>query len=486
MRIKSIDFGRDTAEFDPISEYFVQTPAYERLLAGDRSIIIGRKGTGKTALLKYCVENENTACQYVIRIEASHATLHRLDEQLHSFTSQVRNLDSGFKVAWLFATLLAVLHRLGSEETVGVRVNEKKLMNLAEREFGYTPSDPISVLAGYAASWFRDLKRIGPVERDIRGEVSRIPFDEVALRDLLKETIGRANAKGKTVFLFYDKLDERWDGSDFYINFLRGLLLAIKDIKSLGLDTRPVVLLRDDIFKRVVEGFQHLDHFRMEIEPIEWDERSLVELIALRIRASLERLGQRLRDASYSDLWDFAFPFDVPARKTPISPAAFIIDRSLARPRDVILLSNLAREVAIKHRHEQMEVEDLREAEVHYSRAAYDHLLNEVNYRFPNLRMVLERFRGQTIGCSREDLLFRLLEAIDELSTDLPWMPQDERDLAALLYEIGFLSYTEKGGSLRGTRVVHSGVQPNALMLLKQERIYVSPMFRQALDMKDH
>jgi hypothetical protein len=45
-------------------------------------------------------------------------------------------------------------------------------------------------------------------------------------------------------------------------------------------------------------------------------------------------------------------------------------------------------------------------------------------------------------------------------------------------------TFTTRGGILRGTRVVHSGVNADEKVILEQSRIYVSPIFRRALDMK--
>ena len=86
MDLRHIEFGRDTAEFDRhLSEYFLTTPTFESVKAGEKSVVIGRKGAGKTALLRYCVENETAATEYVVKIEASHSTLVKIDENLKSF-----------------------------------------------------------------------------------------------------------------------------------------------------------------------------------------------------------------------------------------------------------------------------------------------------------------------------------------------------------------------------------------------------------------
>ena len=50
MQLRDVNFGKDTADFDAnLREYFLRTAVYERILRGESSIVVGRKGSGKTA-----------------------------------------------------------------------------------------------------------------------------------------------------------------------------------------------------------------------------------------------------------------------------------------------------------------------------------------------------------------------------------------------------------------------------------------------------
>lgn len=486
MDLRRISFGRDTAEFDQdLSDYFLETNAYQRMIGGEKSVLVGRKGTGKTALVKYCVENEQTSRQYVLKIEASHSTYVKIDEHLRSFVSQVKNLDSSFKMGWLFTTLIALVHRLSNEETMMITKEERQLHEFATEKLGYTPSDPISAIGGYVTSWVKNLKSLGPLERDVSGDAAAI-MDEPRLLSLISAAVSRINAKGKRVFLLFDKLDERWDGSLLYINFLQGLFLASKELKALGCDVCPVVFLRDDIFEEVTKDFQHIDHYRMEIENLIWDEQSLLQLAALRIKSSMTKQGSRVDNDDPEELWRTVFPEDVPHRGAPIPSHAYMIERTLFRPRDIILFATQARDTAIANRHSHVTVSDMLEAESHYSAMKLRDLIAEVSYRYPGIDGIVQRFRRRSIGFGQEELRIMLLETIDEKSNELPWLPTDEGELMRLLYDVGFFSYTTRGGVLRGTRVVHSAVERDSSVITEQERVFVSPIFRRALGMSDH
>ena len=44
------DFGGTAAEDDDIKTFFVRTPAFDELANGKKHVVVGRKGSGKTAL----------------------------------------------------------------------------------------------------------------------------------------------------------------------------------------------------------------------------------------------------------------------------------------------------------------------------------------------------------------------------------------------------------------------------------------------------
>lgn len=51
MDLQKIDLGKDEAEQDQrLHEYFLKTASYRNALTGQKTIIVGRKGSGKSAI----------------------------------------------------------------------------------------------------------------------------------------------------------------------------------------------------------------------------------------------------------------------------------------------------------------------------------------------------------------------------------------------------------------------------------------------------
>lgn len=88
MQLNRIDWGDDSAEKDEhLLEYFINSDAFRRLAERRRSLVIGRKGSGKSALLKKLDEHfSNEANTHVVRITPKLNTL-RLLPTLSNFST---------------------------------------------------------------------------------------------------------------------------------------------------------------------------------------------------------------------------------------------------------------------------------------------------------------------------------------------------------------------------------------------------------------
>ena len=70
-QIKKVKFGAPAAERDinqGLKEYFVETGAFNRLKENKKSIILGNRGTGKSALMKMIIEHYRKNSTIVIEM----------------------------------------------------------------------------------------------------------------------------------------------------------------------------------------------------------------------------------------------------------------------------------------------------------------------------------------------------------------------------------------------------------------------------------
>jgi hypothetical protein len=491
VSLKDLDFGKDTAEFDKdLAEYFVTTSTYNRVLNGQRSIIAGRKGSGKTALMNYMRADAGPK-QCVIALEASQATLLKIKQSVDQLGEDLADLDASFKHAWLFSIMLALSESV-MESKFALSADAQRVHAFAKDHLAYRAPDRVAIVGNYILSWFINAKRISvgkiSVERDIAASALPIAFDERTLLELIAASTRELNRRKKEVYIFFDKLDERWEASTGNIALVQGLLLAVRELKAMRLDLHPVVLVRDDILRAATETFQHIDHFRMDIETISWNEASLADLLALRIKHSLVRKGYPIDpNLKPSGLWNLVFEPTVPFKKSPIPMAAWLIERTLARPRDLVLFANMALENALSSDSDDVLIgkRHVKAVERNFSEQKYDDLIAELSVEWAGARALLETFRSRPSTFVASELDDLLTEILTKPGLAPDWTPESVEALKAWLYRIGFLCYTKAGGALRGTRVIHSGIEREADEFMTAQKVFVSPIFREALRMKD-
>ena len=69
LDLSKIDLGKDEAEQDErLKEYFLKTTSYNNALTGKKTIIVGRKGSGKSAIFTLVQEELESQGAIVIAI----------------------------------------------------------------------------------------------------------------------------------------------------------------------------------------------------------------------------------------------------------------------------------------------------------------------------------------------------------------------------------------------------------------------------------
>ena len=378
------------------------------------------------------------------------------------------------------------------ERKIALSQDAQLVYQFASEHLAYSAPDTVSAIANYVIKWFVNAKSIGigdlKIERDTSPAKSSIVFDERVLLRLIESSARELQRRNKTTFLFFDKLDERWEASSANIALVQGLLIAVRQIKALNLPLFPVVLVRDDIFRAASKGFQHIDHFRMEVEEITWGESSLVALLAKRIHYSLQRNAYPLvHSTSDQDMWSLAFEESIPFKKTPIPMTAWLIERTLARPRDLVLLANMALEAAVSSGSKDAPItkDHVKSVERKFSEQKLEDLIAELSVEWPGAETLFEAFRLKPSTFSADQLTNMCEGLLTGSEPKLSWLPSSVTDLKTWLYRVGFMCYTKKGGSLRGTRVIHSGIEREPGEFLSSTKVFVSPIFRSALQMRD-
>lgn len=532
------NIGGDQAEADPLlDEAFYSSSQYETVQdhMDPRCFIVGRTGSGKSALLKVLAEDsdekvirivpEDLSLPYITNLDVVQR-LRTLDVDMQSFwkalwrhvliVEVIRHrykIDSADTKATMMQTLrerisrnpgkkqaLAYLEEFEGKfwEETDVRVREitstftKKIEGTGGINAGL--SGIFNAEAG-ATKTFEE----GNAERSELGKRYQRVVNETQLArlskmmDVLDEDV--LNSPQNFTYIVIDDLDKDWVDASLANELIMALLKTVHDLKRVK-NLKVLVSLRTNIFEYLdfgsANGGQE-EKFRSLVLPISWTRQQLVELIDERLRVASER-----QDAERASLVSI-LPHQNPKRGSALD---YLLDRTLMRPRDFI---SLVREcLAVSEGKNAISWDAIKRAEVQYSENRLLALRDEWKGNYPGLDRLFEKFRQVGGRMSRQQISERLDECILLLaeegfsgerwlkpmgdsvlssSRDKSWSMQ-YGPILRMLYNIGFVGFAT---AARKTPLFAID-EPNALRHERQvdsaEAFFIARAYHSALEVK--
>ena len=485
LDVRSLFLGDPVAEHEAknLHEYFVETDAFLRAMDDPLTILVGRRGTGKTAIL-YAIDGELKSGK------GNHVTIMKpVGYETHGLIRVLEDVkqrsERGFLIESLWKLLIyseiassvasAILDRpVHMERTVA----EIEFLDYYERNSNVL-SPPISERIQNAVT---SLEGVGGIADS---QEQRLKISEGLHNSLIsdiRQHLGRVLANSDSLVLLIDGLDEPWGPGEHvsHLAELIGGLLGVaqlipNDFQRSNSRLRPVnakitILLRSDIFAFV----QHLipEQDKLPIVRITWNDReSLLRVLDGRM------LYGAPRGRSAIEIWTELFPEEV----VGVDCADFILRTVLPRPRDLIHLVKAAISNAINRGHGKLQPEDFLTAREQYSQYAFDSILKEDDPTKGKLERILYEFAGAGRELGLEDIESRFSSAgVD--GTDANFYLDLLCDISFLGIEtttgFRYSSEEEERRSLRNVaRVLASRDE-------RKERFEVNPAFYQVLQIE--
>jgi len=485
-------FGRDDAETDLtdglLRQSFLRTYAYGAVLGGRKSLVIGRKGSGKSAICRmlnadggypgdtvlitpddaagdeirrFALQGltEDTAKSLIWRyVFAVHAARHlvRHSREAHSLP-KVKSVRALWKFLQsngetqdehLYDRLRRGTSRLQTAELSLSAFGVEAVLGLGAES---------AATAGAASEGARALRQLEVLERGVAAA-----FEE----------LGCAAQHPPLLFLV-DQLENIWGTDQDSHALVTGLLLAAKYVTTkyssdYNKAVRCALFLRADIYDTL--NFVDGDRFRVDELRITWPRTDLRDLALARAGASLD--GPLTRD----QLWSGIFSGSVHGE--PVDD--YLFTRALARPRDVLQLLTACRDIAHEQGHQQVLETDVVNAVLRFSRWKLQDLIKEYLVNFPYLKALLALFENAGYVVMRQGLERRFAPYRDVLSQQFPAYNESFTldGVISTLYAINFL------GIRRGAEVAYAESAPAPLLPHEQE-FHIHPCFRPALGALD-
>ncbi len=425
---KHLEIGSPDAETDNLlMQAFIKNDALDSLLNMDnqRSIIIGRTGSGKSALLKYieCTQEK------VTRIEPEAMSLRYLCNStiLSYFNTLGVNLNFFYKVLWKHVFIVELL-KLYFGEQINKRLNIfDSIGDKIKSKFGKSNPKKEQALQ-YLKNWSNDFwakteHRIKELENNIETKFTQevgINIKELLKlgensedkesRRVLTEVKNKAekiinesqadelynviqimkddlfNDEHKKLFIIIDDLDKEWIPSDVRYDMIGAMIEVIKEFQIFK-GSKIIISLRDNLYQMIFSGNKHKGGQREKFKPLyvtlEWNNEELKEF-----------LERRLEIISENNVTVKA-AFDKMYRQGK-SGFDYMLERTFYRPRDVISYVNHAIENSNNKSYFTLDI--IHKAEISYSIDRLQAIEDEWGENYGELSQIYRFLNGKFNG----------------------------------------------------------------------------------------
>jgi hypothetical protein len=266
-------FGKQVAEDEvhELASYFVETGQWQGLWRGDYDVVLGPKGSGKSALYSLLDQRGSELFdRKILTITAenpSGATAFR------EVVPDPPTSETDFVGLWKLYFLSLVAKVLLE---YGIKTDEARKVCDSLREVGLLELP--GGLAGRVRAVLDYINRLThPKEIEARQQ------GVVSVDELLRNADTALKGLDFSVWILLDRLDVAFEHhEDLEQNALRALFKTYRDMGNLSQIT-PKIFLRSDIWDRITEnGFREASHISAELR-MKWDDHNLLQLLMRRV-----------------------------------------------------------------------------------------------------------------------------------------------------------------------------------------------------------
>ena len=383
-------FGKDRAQEDKnLKHYFIKTSQFSQIASGSRELVLGRKGSGKSAIFQALVDEEEAHNEIPVKISfdgEDFIFIHNLLQK--NDVGDVVSDDFKYSLAWkdfiISEIVYSALSRVDKLDSVLKRfLSENGLIR--EKTWEKFANSLLKVIKGAKLQGTS-----GEIDFDLEGLSNLIEADQIKLRDSINNLIRK-----NSFFVLIDNLDEPWKNSSEMNAWLRGLIYAIRQLKREFNNLKMVAFLRTDIFDIISKGSDLFDS-KSEITTINWDDNDFFNLKLL-VASRIAFYFKKPLPSDYhqvQELWDIVFPNTLHygyAHTALLSD--YIIERTFRRPRELL---QFCRQIVSEGKSKYLPVEEnsISPAEITYSDWKLTDLSGEYSQSYQHIDSCILSFVG--------------------------------------------------------------------------------------------
>jgi hypothetical protein len=446
--LEALDLGRPTAEneFQTLGEYYLKTGEYDKTLRGEVNLVLGRKGTGKTAIFSQVRDHiRRDTLNVVADLKPEGYQLIKLKDLVLRFLSQGTRAHV-IDAFWNYLLLLEIAYKLLEKDqdrhhrdgrlTEGYR----RLRDTYQTDKYAGEGDFTERLFFLTNNLINNYEADPDIQRDGSGLI--LYADKITnllhLHDIgaLRRAVSDYLRHKKSVWILFDNIDKGWSTSgntEEDVLILDALISASRklenQLRAEKHEAHCVIFLRNDVHELLTKSAA--DRGKDTRALLDWTNRSILkELLRKRFVYSGFEPTQ-----SIDEIWrSICVPTYV-----RFDSLELMIDRCMMRPRYLLQLFSHCRGSAIGLGHNRIEEIDLQSGLLSYSNDLIVDTDNEIKDVFPKASGLIYKF----LQSEKEMMIDALREHFSDAGID---SAQHDRILEILLW-FGFLGVMKKDGS---------------------------------------
>lgn len=411
--LQNLSFGDPTAENEmtTLGLYYMTTEQFNRAIRGEVNLVVGRKGSGKTALFLQLRDRiRSDKRNIMVDLKPEGYQLIKLKEDMLSYLTDGsrQHLITAF---WEYLLLLEVTYKVLEKDRINHKHNHDIYGKYVDLELTYKVEN-FSIEGDFSERLLMLSNRIAAEYRAKFGESSdtKLTVDDVTALvyahdiRLLREKLSAYLNSKESVWILFDNLDKGWNtgGVDEIDTIVLRCLVEAgrkieRDMRKRDHRLHCLIFIRNDVYELLMKG--SADYGKDMRAVLDWtDPDMLREMLRLRLVSGMDGIAGH---TSFDQLWRDICVSHFHGEDT----SAYFIERSLMRPRNLLKIFAHSKGFANNFNHQKIDETDIEKGVKAYSQDLLIELDHELADVFPTAPDLLYSFLDHSPEATKTELM---------------------------------------------------------------------------------
>lgn len=408
--LQSLDLGSTSAENEmrTLQNYYLKTDQFLKSLRGEANIVVGRKGSGKSAIFLQIRDRErNKKGNIVLDLKPDGYKLIKFKELILTFLEE-GTFQHTIMAFWEYVLLLEICYKILEKDKEQHKHDHtlyapyRALADLYHADGYETDGDFSERMSSLMEKITAEYKSKHGNETNVRLSASNLTEMLYChdVKNLTNQVVDYMSRK-ETCWLLFDNIDKGWPTSGLEhedLLIIRALIDATKKIeRQFGrsdIEVNTIVFLRNDVYELLVK--ETSDRGKEASVLLDWTDPDLLrELVRLRIISN---------DITGANTFEALWPKICISHYNGEESSQYLIDRSLMRPRFLLNLISQCKSFAINLNHEYIDEDDIKKGLTAYSTDLLADIGYEINDVENNADDILYAFIGSKSTVNKDEI----------------------------------------------------------------------------------